>query len=75
MTRWTLRMLTEAGLFAACFAVAHALGPWSWWPLALVIGARMHALGEIGHMASHRLVTGRVTDDWRARVAFAPLAT
>ena len=73
LTPWASGFAVDWAIIASAMAAAAALGPLAWWPAALVIGARMHALGELGHTASHRLVTGRRGDDWLARVAFAPL--
>lgn len=63
----------EWAIIACAFVVAYYIGPAAWFPAAWVIGARMHALAEIGHMAMHRQILRSKADDWLARVAVAPV--
>lgn len=52
---WWLRFAGEWSLIVALMAAATTLGPWSWLPVAWLVGTRQHALAVIGHMGSHRL--------------------
>lgn len=61
------RLVFDWLLILATLIAADLLGPWAWWPAALVIGSRQHAIGETGHMAMHG---GR---KWLCRLAFLPL--
>lgn len=66
------RMALDWALISCAMLLANMLGPWAWWPAAIVVGSRQMALGEIGHMATHRLCK-TANDDLFAWAAFLPL--
>lgn len=70
---WIGRFVLNWIIIATLFYLASKVHFVFWWVIALVIGSRQHALIEVGHMASHRLVFRNKFDDYLARASFYPV--
>lgn len=65
-TIWVRDLLLDWATIVALFWLFHVLNSWYLLPVfALLIGSRQHALGLLGHDATHRLAFhNRVVNDW-----------
>lgn len=70
---WITRFFLDWAIIVLCFFLAASLGWVSWWPIALIIGSRIHALFEIGHNAAHRSVFRNKLDNVYAILVLTPL--
>jgi fatty acid desaturase len=72
--RWLLRVIAEWILIVAFASLASI--HWALiWPAAILVGIRIHAIGSLGHLGSHRLSgLPRSINDWLTAVlAFGPV--
>lgn len=68
------RILFEYLAIAACFAMAYHSHPVFWLPICWLMGTRIHALGILGHLATHRyLFKYRPFNLLSQRMAFLPM--
>jgi len=74
MVKDIAKVALEFGAISLCAVVA-AYQPYVILPAAWVAGSRLHALGELGHSASHRQLTGnKSVDAILAKLCFSVLA-
>lgn len=69
---WIGRLIFDWSIIVGGFVLVYLFGWWAVWPAAMLIGARIHALHEIAHIGSHRLIFRNKWDDVIARIVFLP---
>lgn len=69
---WIGRFLFDWSIILGCFLSVYHFGWWAVWPAGMIMGFRIHALHEIAHLASHRLIFRNKFDDIISHLIFLP---